>query len=120
MGFKIQTDIYGTKVWRSDKGVKPSYAVQIGRKEGDTWVNEYQKVKFKGGADIPNGTTIFIKNAFPTLDTWVKDGVEHKRIVWMIMDYSYPGKKETEVVETFLEMPDLPDSFAAAEEDLPF
>ena len=68
---------------------------------------------------IPNGTEIRISDGFPTLETWVKDGVEHKRIVWVLMDYSYPGMTE-KPKQTFVEMPDYPDSFSAAEEDLPF
>lgn len=119
MGIKIQTDNKPVKVWRSDRGQYPSYAIQISKKEGDAWVNDYQKVRFRGSPDIPNGTEIRISDGFPTLETWVKDGVEHKRIVWVLMDYSYPGMTE-KPKQTFVEMPDYPDSFSAAEEDLPF
>lgn len=119
MGIKIQTDNKPVKVWRSDRGQYPSYAIQVSKKEGDAWVNDYQKVRFRGSPDIPNGTEIRISDGFPTLETWVKDGVEHKRIVWVLMDYSYPGMTE-KPKQTFVEMPDYPDSFSAAEEDLPF
>ena len=122
MGIRITTDTRGIKVWRSDRGEYPSYAVQVSKKEGDSWVNEYQRVKFKGSPDIPNGTVIEIKDGFPALDTWVKDGVEHKRIVWIIMDYWYDGMKE-KPQQTYMEMPepdDLPDSFSAAEDEIPF
>ena len=119
MGIKIQTDNKPVKVWRSDRGQYPSYAIQVSTKEGDAWVNDYQKVRFRGSPDIPNGTEIRISDGFPTLETWVKDGVEHKRIVWVLMDYSYPGMTE-KPKQTFVEMPDYPDSFSAAEEDLPF
>ena len=120
MGIKITTDYKGIKVWRSDRGQYPSYAVQVSKKEGDTWINEYQKVKFKGSPDIPNGTLIHIKDGFAALETWVSDGVEHKRIVWVIMDYEYEGMKE-KPVNTFMEMPDPPsDSFTSLDEDLPF
>ena len=118
MGIKIQTDNKPVKVWRSDRGQYPSYAIQVSKKEGDAWVNDYQKVRFRGSPDIPNGTEIRISDGFPTLETWVKDGVEHKRIVWVLMDYSYPGMTE-KPKQTFVEMPDYPDSFSAAEEDLP-
>lgn len=119
MGIKIQTDNKPVKVWRSDRGQYPSYAIQVSKKEGDAWVNDYQKVRFRGSPDIPNGTEIRISDGFPTLETWVKDGVEHKRIVWVLMDYSYPGMTE-KPKQTFVEMPDYPDSFSVAEEDLPF
>ena len=119
MGIRISTDHKGVKVWRSDKTGKPSYAIQIGKKEGDTWINEYQKVWFKGGADIKNGTTIYIRDAFPTIDSWVKDGVQHTRIMWIIMDYTYDGMAERQP-QTFIEMPDLPDTFSAAEDEIPF
>ena len=119
MGIKIQTDNKPVKVWRSDRGQYPSYAIQVSKKEGDAWVNDYQKVRFRGSPDIPNGTEIRISDGFPTLETWVKDSVEHKRIVWVLMDYSYPGMTE-KPKQTFVEMPDYPDSFSAAEEELPF
>ena len=119
MGIKIQTDNKPVKVWRSDRGQYPSYAIQVSKKEGDALVNDYQKVRFRGSPDIPNGTEIRISDGFPTLETWVKDGVEHKRIVWVLMDYSYPGMTE-KPKQTFVEMPDYPDSFSAAEEELPF
>ena len=47
------------------------------------------------------------------------DNIEHKRIVWVLMDYEYAGMKEAPK-PTFMDMPDYPDSFSAAEEDLPF
>ena len=119
MGIKITTDYKGIKVWRSDRGQYPSYAIQVSKKEGDTWINDYQKVRFRGSPDIPNGTEISIRDGFPALETWVKDGCEHKRIVWVIMDYSYPGMTE-KPKQSFMDMPDYPDSFSAAEEDLPF
>ena len=121
MGVRISTDHRGVKVWRSDRGEYPSYAIQVSRKEGDAWINDYQRVRFKGGADIPNGTDIYIKDAFPTLEFWVKDGQEHKRIVWMIMDYAFDGQTE-KPKQTYIEMPepDMPDSFSAAEDEIPF
>ena len=119
MGIRVTTDNRGVKVWRNDRIGKPSYAIRVSKKEGDTWINEYQKVLFKGGADIPNGTVIHIKDAFPTVDSWVKDGVQHSRSMWVIMDYTYDGMKEP-VTQSFMHLPDYPDSFAAAEDDVPF
>ena len=119
MGIKITTDNRGVKVWRSDRYEKPSYAIQVSKKEGDTWVSEYQKVRFRGSPDIPNGTLIFIRDGFTTLETWVKDNMEHKRIVWVIMDYSYDGMKESPK-QSFMDIADMPDSFSAASDDIPF
>lgn len=119
MGIKISTDNKPVKVWRSDKYEHPTYAIQVSKKEGDTWVNEYQKVRFRGSPDIPNGTEVTIRDGFPALETWVKDNVEHKRIIWVLMDYEYAGMKEAPK-PTFITMPDYPDSFSTAEEDLPF
>jgi hypothetical protein len=59
--------------------------------------------------EIANGTTIYITDAFPTLDTWTKDGQEFKRKVWMILDF-----------ETDVNAADVPDSFSAAEDSIPF
>ena len=117
MGIKITTDDKGIKVWRSDKYDKPSYAVQISKREGDGWVNHYQPVRFRKGVDVPNGTLIFFQNAFPTLDTWTKDGQEFKREVWMIMEFSADG---CEAPQACMDTSDLPESFAAAEDEIPF
>jgi hypothetical protein len=122
MGIRIATDDRGIKVWRSDRGQYPSYAVQVSKKEGDAWINEYQKIHFKGGADIPNGTVIHIQDAFPALESWVKDGQQYKRIVWIIMEWSdgvapYQAKSQAPAQGSF---DDLPDSFQAAEDEIPF
>lgn len=125
MGIRISTDDRGVKVYRSDKGNFPSYAVRISKKEGDTWISDFQKVHFKGGADIPSGTEIQIHDAFPALESWVKDGQQYKRIVWIIMEwsdgigpYQAQSKKPEQVgLDSF---DDLPDTFAAAEDDIPF
>lgn len=119
MGIKITTDNKPVKVWRSDRYEKTSYAIQVSKKEGDTWVNEYQKVRFRGSPDIPNGTEVTIRDGFPSLETWVKDNVEHKRIVWVIMDFNYAGMKEPPK-PSFMDMPDMPDSFSAATDEIPF
>ena len=126
MGIRIATDDRGIKVWRSDRGQYPSYAVQISKKEGDTWINDYQKVHFKGGADIPNGTVIQILNAFPALESWVKDNQQHKRIVWIIMEWSegagasYKPQPRQQAQDVQASFDDLPDSFSAAEDEIPF
>lgn len=119
MGIIFKTDNRGIKVWRSDKYDKPTYAIQVSRKEGDSWVNKYKRIRFKGSPDIPNGTVVHIKHGFEALDTWVKDGAEHSDIVLIATDYEYDGMKVAPK-QSFMEMPDYPDSFSAAEEDLPF
>ena len=119
MGIRISTDNKPVKVWRSDKYEHPTYAIQVSKKEGDSWVKGYQKVRFRGSPDIPNGTEVTIKDGFPALETWVKNGHEHMRIIWVLMDYEYAGMKEAPK-PTFITMPDYPDSFSTAEEDLPF
>lgn len=119
MGMIFKTDNKGVKVWRSDKYEKPMYAIQVSKKEGDSWINKYQKIRFKGSPDIPNGKIVHIFNGFEALDTWVKDGVEHSDIVLIATDYEYQGMKEAPK-QTFLQMPDMPDSFSAAEDEIPF
>lgn len=119
MGIVFKTDNRGVKVWRSDRTEKPSYAIQVSKKEGDSWVNKYQRIRFKGSPDIPNGTIVQIFNGFQALDTWVKDGVEHLDIVLIATDYEYDGMTERPK-QSFMELPDYPDSFAAAEDDVPF
>jgi len=118
MGIRIATDDRGIKVWRFDSGQYPSYVVQVSKKEGDTWIKKYQKIHFKGGADIPNGTVIHIHDAFPALESWVKDGQQYKRIVWIIMEWSDgAGPYQAQSQQSF---DDLPDSFQASEDEIPF
>ena len=115
------TDKKGEKVWRSDRYEKPRYAIRISKKEGDSWVNEYQEVRFRGTPDIPNGTTVYVKDGFETLKTWVKDGVEHTKIIKVAMDYTFDGMKSSPK-QSYMQMPepDMPDSFSAAEDEIPF
>ena len=119
MGIRIKTDQRGVKVWRSDRYAKPSYAVQVSKKEGESWIREYQEVRFRSGVDVPNGTLVYINDAFPTLKTWVSDGQQHSRIIWMIMDFDYEGQKE-KPQQSFMEMPEAPDSFSSIQDDIPF
>ena len=118
MGIRITTDDRGIKVWRSDKYERPSYAVQISKREGEGWINHYQPVRFRQGVEVANGTLIRIKNAFPTLDTWVKDDQQFKREVWMIMEFD--TEEQTIRKPKAVEAEDLPDTFSAAEDDIPF
>ena len=119
MGIRWSTDNKGEKVYRSDKYDKVRYAIRVSKKEGDSWVSEFQEVRFRGTPDIPNKTIVFVKDGFEALDTWVKDGQEHTKIIKVAMDYTYDGMKERPK-QSFMDMPDYPDSVSAAEEDLPF
>ena len=121
MGIRWSTDKKGEKVWRSDKFEKPQYAIRVSKKEGDTWVSEYQEVRFRGSPDIPNKTIVYVKDGFETLKTWVKDGQEHTKIIKVAMDYEFDGMQQ-KPAPTFVQMPepDLPDTFASMDDDLPF
>lgn len=125
MGITISTDSKGVRVYRNDRYERPSYAIRINKKEGDSWVSDFQQVYFAGGADIPNKTDIIIHEAFPTLSSWVKDGAQYTKIVWMIMrweDVAGPHNAQSQKpVQSQMEaFDDLPDSFSAAEDEIPF
>lgn len=121
MGIKITTDDYGIRVWRSDKFGFPQYAVVTGKTESGK--SEYQQVQFRHGIELENGADIFIDNAFPTMRTW-KDkntGEEKAKSVWMITSFRYktdaPAPKKPLATDM---LDDLPDSFAAADDEIPF
>ena len=120
MGIRWSTDNKGVVVYRFEDNGKPTYKIRHSKKEGDTWLSEYQRVRFRGSPDIPNKTTVYVKDGFEVPDTWVKNGTQHKDgVIKVAMDYSYAGMKEAPK-QSFMDMPDYPDSFSAAEEDLPF
>lgn len=132
MGIKITTDDYGVKIWRSDKFGFPQYAIAVGTKlEDGSRVNEYQQVQFRKGVELENGDEIYIDDAFPTLRTW-KDkqtGETRHKMVWMITDWSYrarheqpetPAPQRQSTPQPQIDMIDLPDTFQAAEDDIPF
>ena len=129
MEIKITTDNYGIKVWRSDKGKYPSYSVIKG-KNPVSGRNEYQTVQFKRGIELSNGDEIFIRDAFITYRTWTdrKSGEEKCMEVWMITDFDYKREPEperqiqqqmTSIMHDDL-LDDMPDSFSAAEDEIPF
>ena len=146
MGIRITTDDYGVKIWRSDKFGFPQYAIAVGVKlEDGKRVNEYQQVQFRKGVELENGDEIYIDEAFPTLRTWTdkQSGELRHKTVWMITDWSYRARHEQptsfntgngervyvdrEMAEAYgnkantqIDMSDLPDTFAAAEDDIPF
>ena len=74
-----------TKIWRKDFNGKPAYSRSIASQEfkdgvkGD-WIRDYEAVQFKGGADIPNGTSIEVKDGFEAVYN-SRDGVKRKLIV---------------------------------------
>lgn len=119
MGTRWMTDKKGEKIFRSDKYDKPYYAIRVSKKEGDAWVSEYQEVRFRGSPDIPHKTIVHVKDGFETLRTYVKDDREYTKIIKVAMDYTFDGMKE-QPVPTYMQMPDLPDTFSAAEDEIPF
>lgn len=119
MGIKITTDDRPVKVFRSEKNGFVNHWISIGKKEGDGWVNKSQPISFLKDVDVPNGAEIRIIHAFPTLDTWVKDGQQMAKHVWKIMDFEGPRSvKKADAYNTA--EAELPDSFSQAEDDIPF
>lgn len=121
MSIRISTDNKGVKIYRFERNGKITYARRVSKKEGDTWIGKYQRIRFKGSPDIPDGTIVYINYAFDSLDTWVKDGKEHMEIAIVATDYSYDGMQEKPSA-SYMQMPepDMPDSFSAAEDEIPF
>ena len=127
MGIKIITDDYGVKVWRSDKFGFPQYAVAIGTKtESGERITEYKQLQFRRGVELANGDEIYIDNAFPTLRIWQdkQTGETRSKEVWMVTDFTFRSRREEtqtpapEPKQTTFD--DLPDSFDAVEDDIPF
>lgn len=131
MGIKIKTDDKGVKVWRSDKYQYPQYSVMIWHDTDDgERVTEYKQLQFRKGVELANQDEIIINDAFPTLRIW-KDkqtGELKHREVWMVLDFSFktgepPVQQELTPVtasEAATLFDDLPDSFSAAEDEIPF
>jgi len=138
MGIKITTDDYGVKVWRFDQHGFPQYAVALsGKMEDGTKKTMYQQVVFRQGVELENGEEIFIRNAFPKLRIWrsKKDKLLHTKEIWMVTDFVYktsntqPDYSQAQNTqpnysgaqqETFSSFDDMPETFAAAEDDIPF
>lgn len=124
MGIKITTDDRPVNVWRSDRNSFPQYAITISKKGDDgKWIREYQQVTFRKGIELENNESIFIQDAFPKLNVWKdNDGQIHKRQVWQILDFTYASRKEEPAPDKQMAMgfDDLPDSFSAAEDSIPF
>lgn len=131
MGIKIKTDDKGVKVWRSDKYQYPQYSVMIWHDTDDgERVTEYKQLQFRRGVELANQDEIIINDAFPTLRIW-KDkqtGELKHREVWMVLDFKFktgepPVQQELTPVtasEAATLFDDLPDSFSAAEDEIPF
>lgn len=130
MGIRITTDEYGVKVWRSDKYGYAQYSISIQKKKEDGgYLREYKQVKFRGGVEVENGADIIIRDAFPSIDSWKDKNTGELKIkdVWVIMDFVYktaapmPEKKAQEIEKAAQDLfEDLPDSFQAAEDEVPF
>lgn len=119
MGFDGTTDYKGIKVKRWEKNGKISYTYNVGTKEGDTWLNETIPIRFKGSPDIPDGTIVHCKEGFEKVFSWVKDGKQYQKFGKVITNYEYDGMAD-KPTQTFIEMPDAPDSFSALEDEIPF
>ena len=146
MGIRITTDEFGVRVWRSDRYGHPNYSVSIQKKKDDGgYITEYKQIKFRGGVEVENGSDIIIRDGFPTIDTWndKNTGELKKKEVWVIMDFHYrqeaPERTEpqtsfntgmgerayvdSEITDTYKRKTgydDMPDTFQAAEDDIPF
>ena len=127
MGIRITTDDYGVRVWRSDNYGRPTYSISIQTKTEDgSYIRDYKQVKFKGGVELENNREIIIRDAFPTLDTWTdkQTGELKKKEVWVIMDFVYKNAAPKQPVQReyrpIPEYDDLPDTFEAVEDSVPF
>lgn len=132
MGIRITTDEYGVKVWRNDRYGYAQYSISIQKKKEDGgYITKYKQVKFRGGVEVENGADIIIRDAFPTIDSW-KDkntGELKTKEVWVIMDFVYKTsapsphteQKAQEIEKAAQDLfSDMPDSFQAAEDEIPF
>lgn len=136
MGIRITTDDYGIKVWRSDRYEYPQYAVAISSKtESGESVTEYRQLQFRRGIELANGEEIIIHDCFPTLRVWQdkQTGETRHKEVWVVLDFSYktqhqapdpqPARQQNQQpvqMQITSQMTDLPDSFDAVEDDIPF
>ena len=131
MGIRIKTDERGVKVFRSDKFGFPQYSIAIrGQTEDGKWVNEWREIRFRRGVEMANGEEIIINDAFPTLRFWQKDGQYFHKEIWQILEFTYPPRQRQTpdqmqepppaATEAQVGFDDLPDTFAAAEDDIPF
>ena len=115
MGIKIMTDERSVKVHRYDNNGKPSYAIRIAKQEGDSWVGSFQKIRFRTGVEVHDKQNIYIKSAFPTVESWVKDEKQYTRIVWQIMEFD----SDTPYTEPQESVPEV-GAFSQADDDIPF
>lgn len=120
MGIKITTDGKPVKVWRKDYDGKPSYSIALSKKEGDDWIRIWKPIRFKTGYAVSNGQNITIQNGFPVIDSWVKDGQQYTREVWVISEFDSDTPYTTpEILDTQAEPLDV-EGFSQADDDIPF
>lgn len=128
MGFKITTDDYGTRVWRHDNYGYATYTTSIQTKtDSGSYVREYKQLKFKGGVELEDKSEIIIRNAFPALDVWndkVTGELRHKE-VWVVTDFVYkdsaaPKPQAHQERRYVPELDDMPGTFEAVEDSVPF
>ena len=132
MGIRITTDEFGIRVWRSDRYGHPNYSVSIQKKKDDGgYITEYKQIKFRGGVEVENGADIIIRDGFPTIDTWndKNTGELKKKEVWVVLDFHYrqeaPERTERDTQpqrkpQPQIDFNDMPGTFQAAEDDIPF
>ena len=136
MGIRITTDEYGVKVYRQDKNGFPQYYIRISKKlENGEYVADWQEVRFRKGVELANKEEINISDGFETLNTWTdkKTGETRFSRIYQITEFSYrtPRRQTQEPqrqtqntqmrVEAELQgFDDMPDSFSAAEDEIPF
>ena len=109
MGLVVGTDEKGLKIWKDEKSTYPRYSYCISRKNGETWENCYQTVKFKKDVSVANGAEIRIKNAFFSFDI-SKEDPKKKYPYLMVTDFEVINGGD-------IQIPDVPES---DEEAVPF
>lgn len=103
MGLTLSTDERGVRVWRNDKGQYPNYSISYSKKnESGKYDNCYLSVRFsQRGVDLPNGTDILIRSAFPSFNIG-NDGKKYS--YWMITDFE---RMDGEELPDFMKIADV-------------
>ena len=120
MGIKITTDGRPVKVRRKDFNGKPAYSIMLSKKEGDAWVRVYQPIRLRQGYAVSDGQCITIQNAFPAVDSWVKDGKQYTRQVWVIKEFDSDTPYTTPDVTNNVAPAEEIEGFSVDDGDIPF
>lgn len=120
MGFIIMSDGKPVKVFRKEFNGRPSYSIALSKKEGDNWIRIFKPIRFMPGYAVSDGQYIYIKEAFPAVDSWVKDGQQYTREVWVIKEFVSDAPYTTpEIMGVQAEPVDV-EGFSQVEDDVPF